>query len=174
MQIQRIVFALIGIFFGQLALAGESTESSLPADLQSLKQDVLQLNQELSRLEKELMFPSTEVALLISIDVGSSVRLIDVNLSIDGKNVGYHFYSDQEFSALSKGGIHRMYSGNLPSGKHDLKIVVTGYDGNGKDYQKTLTQPFIKGADRKIIELHAAEDATRKQHEFQFKEWDNG
>lgn len=147
-------------------------EASLPADLSNLKMDILTLNREITQLEKELLFPSSETAVLVSVDVGSGVRLVDVNLSLDDKNVGYHFYSDQEFAALTKGGINRLYGGNIPSGQHVLKATLTGYDASGKDFQRTVSFNFTKGPARKVIELQAGDNASRTQSEFRFKEWE--
>lgn len=147
-------------------------EASLPADLSNLKMDVLTLNREISQLENEMLFPSSEAAVLVSVDAGAGIRLVDINLALDDKNAGYHFYSDQEFAALSKGGIHRLYAGNITSGAHVLKATITGYDAQGKEFQRTIPLNFTKGPQRKVIELKAGDDATRSQADFHFKEWE--
>ncbi len=154
------------------AIAASTGEASLPADLANLKMDVLTLNREISQLENELLFPSSEAAVLVSMDAGAGVRLVDINLSLDDKHVGYHFYSDQEFAALGKGGMQRLYAGNVTSGQHVLKATVTGYDAQGRDFQRTVSYTFNKGAQRKVVELKAGDDASRSSSEFRFKEWD--
>ncbi|MFZ5723241.1 MAG: hypothetical protein ACOY33_06215 [Pseudomonadota bacterium] len=140
-------------------------------DLQTLKQNVLDVNKELTTLEQQLLYPSTQVAMFLSIDVGTPIRLVDVNLQIDNKNVGYHFYTDQEFQALTKGGVSRLYTGNLPSGEHTLRATITGYDPQGKDYQRSTAYKFVKAAGRKMIELKVVDDVETRQHKFEFKEW---
>lgn len=152
--------------------AAHASEANLPADLQSMKMDLLTLNREITQLENELLFPSAETAIVVAVEAGSGIKLVDINLSINDKSVGYHYYSDQEFAALGKGGMHRLYAGNLPSGQHTLKAVVTGYEPGGKDFQRTVTYTFTKGAQRKVVEIKAGDNATRTQGDFRFREWD--
>lgn len=164
---------LLGGLWGNIALSADTgNDSSLPNDIQGLKQDVLQLNKELTVLENELLYPSSQSALFVSIDLGSTVRIVDINLVLDGRNVGYHFYTDQEFAALTKGGLHRLFNGNLITGKHELKTVITGYDPKGKSFQRVVAYNFVKGGDRKFVELRISDDANKSQPEFQFRDWD--
>jgi len=174
-MIRGRLFALciMGMTTGSgLFSAAHAAETSLPADVQSLKMDLITLNREISQLENELLFPSAETAVVVSVEGGAGVKLVDVNLLIDDKRVGYHFYSEAEFTALTKGGMHRLYAGNLTSGQHTLKLTVTGYEPDGKDFQRTLTHTFTKGAQRKVIELKANDNATRTQGDFRFREWE--
>lgn len=175
MMIRGRLFALciLGMTsFAGLTAVASAAEMTLPGDLQSLKMDLVTLNKEITQLENELMFPSAETAILVSVEAGSGVKLVDINLSIDNKSAGYYFYSDAEFAALGKGGMHRLYSGNLTSGQHTLKAVINGYEPNGKDFQRTVTYGFSKGAQRKVIELKASDNATRTQGDFRFREWE--
>jgi hypothetical protein len=148
-----------------------ASDEGLSRQIQNLKQGVLDLNRDLSLLERELLYPSSESAVFVSVDVGTPIRLVDVNLTLNGKHVGYHFYSEQEFTALTNGGIHRIFHGNLPSGRHTLEATVTGYDPQGKDYQKTTSHTFTKGAGRKMLELRVVDDLSTMQHRFEFREW---
>lgn len=163
----RILCAVLLWAFSVSGLAADAASR----DLQALKQNVLDLNKELTTLEQQLLYPSTQVAMFLSIDVGTPIRLVDINLQIDNKNVGYHFYTDQEFQALTKGGISRLYTGNLPSGEHTLRATITGYDPQGKDYQRSTAYKFVKAAGRKMIELKVVDDVETRQHKFEFKEW---
>lgn len=171
MKMLQVALLCLGALFTTLGFA--NSNSSLPVDLQKLKLDVLQLNQELNKLEQDLLFPSTQTTFYVAVDLGSKLRLVDVNFSIDGNNVGYHYYNDQEYAALGKGGVHKAYTGNLTGGPHVLKANVTGYDAAGKSYQRAITFNFSKGPGQKFIELRMADDVTRTQPDFQFKEWDS-
>lgn len=169
-----IVRALLAVMLSALAFTSvHAAEPAAPAarDLQALKQNVLDLNRELTSLEQQLLYPSTQMAVFLSIDVGTPIRLVDINIAIDSKNVGYHFYTDQEFQALTKGGIHRLYTGNVTSGEHTLRATITGYDPQGKDYQRTTSYKFVKQAGRKMVELKVVDDVETRQHKFEFKEW---
>lgn len=165
-------FALMTFSGVAFASGVTSDETSISADLSSLKTDIVSINREITQLENELLFPSSETAILVSVEQGSSVRLVDINVTIDDKNAGHQFYSDQEFAALAKGGIQRIYAGNLTSGQHVLKAHITGYDPTGRDFTRTVTHTFVKTAKRKIIEIKAADNAARTQSEFRFREWD--
>lgn len=154
-----------------ISASGVYAADAASRDLQALKQSVLDVNKELTTLEQQLLYPSTQVAMFLSLDVGTPIRLVDINLVLDNKNVGYHFYTDQEFQALTKGGIHRLYTGNLTSGEHTLRATITGYDPQGKDYQRTTAYKFVKQAGRKMVEMKVVDDVETRQHKFEFKEW---
>ncbi len=152
--------------------SADEAGSSVPSDMQNLKENVLNLNTQLTQLEDELLYPSSESALFISIDVGSSVRLVDINVLLDGKHVAYHYYSPQEYAALTKGGMDRIFHGNITTGQHEIKAVITGYDPLGKSFQRIMGYQFVKGKERKFIELHISDDANKSQAEFNFHDWD--
>ncbi len=168
----KLLLVVLTISWGTLAKAEDSAASTASTDLQTLKENVLNLNSELSQLEDELLYPSSQSALYVSLEVGSSVRLVDINVSLDGKNVAYHFYTAQEYAALTKGGMDRVFNGNISTGSHEFKVIVTGYDPHGKSFQRVLTYDFVKGDARKYIELHASDDANKSMAEFQFHDWD--
>lgn len=155
-----------------LAGTAIANQPGLSGQIQALKQGVLDLNRDLSMLERELLYPSSESAVFVSVDVGTPIRLVDVNMALNGKNIGYHFYTEQEFTALTSGGLHRIFHGNLASGRHTLDVTITGYDPQGKDYQKTTSHTFTKGPGRKMLELRVVDDLTTMQHRFEFHEWD--
>ncbi len=146
--------------------------SSVPSDLQNLKESVLDLNKQLTQLEDELLYPSSESALFVSIEVGSTVRLVDINVLLDGQHVAYHYYTPQEYAALTKGGMDRIFHGNISTGQHEIKAIVTGYDPLGKSFQRVMSYSFVKGQDRKFIELRLSDDANKSQAEFEFHDWD--
>jgi hypothetical protein len=155
-----------------LAAAPVQAADNASRDLQSLKQGVLDLNRELTTLEQQLLYPSTQFAAFLSIDVGTPIRLVDINVTLDGQNIAYHYYTDAEFAALTKGGIHRLYTGNVTSGEHTLKATITGYDPQGKDYQRTTAYKFVKKAGRKMVEIKVVDDNEARQHKFEVREWD--
>jgi hypothetical protein len=167
----RTLFAVVLLAFSSLTAHSADAPAPVSRDLQALKQNVLDLNRELTALEQQLLYPSTQLAVFLSIDVGTPIRLVDINIAIDNKNVGYHFYTDQEFQALTKGGIHRLYTGNVTSGEHTLRATITGYDPQGKDYQRVTAYKFVKNAGRKMLELKVVDDVETRQHKFEFKEW---
>lgn len=144
----------------------------LPKDLQGLKGELLNLNRDISQIEKELLFPSTEAAVVFSLEPSSSLKIVDAKLLIDDKDVAYHFYSDAELAALGKGGMHRLYTGNLTSGQHSLKVLINLRGPNGEELQRTASYSFTKGAQRKVIEVKPVAQATSSQGDVRFREWE--
>ena len=69
-------------------------------------------------LEEELLFPAnTQVAVFVSMDVGDFFALDSVTLKIDNKEVINYLYTPREVEALLKGGVQRLYLGNLKVGQ---------------------------------------------------------
>lgn len=174
MTFSRSLIALLLLTVGSFAVAATTAndDDKLSQQIQQLKENVLNINSELSILEQELLYPSSETAFFLSVDVGTPIRLVDVNTTLDGQHVAYHFYTRQEFEALTQGGIQRLYSGNIASGSHSLEVTVTGYNPQGHDYQKTFNFSFVKGPGRKFIELHAKDDLNTMTPQIEMREWD--
>ena len=166
------MLALVALLFGSVQAASGEEGQGLSQRIEALKEGVLNLDRDLSLLEDELLYPSSKSSFFLSVDVGTPIRLVDVNLQLNDEHVGYHFYTDEEFDALTKGGIQRLHTQNLPSGQHELEATITGYDPNGEDYQRTATHTFNKGPNRKKIELRVVDDLDSMQHRFEFREWD--
>ena len=155
------------LVLGLSSFAVANNDEGLSEQIRQLKNEALDLNRDLTLLERELVYASPQTNIFVSVDVGTPIRLVDINLTIDGDHVGYHFYTDQEFEALTKGGIQRLYTGNLASGRHVLEATITGYDPLGKDYQKTTSYTFTKGAGRKMVEMQVVDDLNKQQHKFE-------
>jgi hypothetical protein len=146
---------------------------SLDQDVQALKKEVLDLNRELFVLEEELLFPAnTQVAVFVSMDVGEFFALDSVTLKLDNKEVANYLYTEREAQALLKGGVHRVYIGNLKAGEHELIALFTGQGPNVRDYRRGATIRLQKGVGAKYVELKISDRATKAQPEFIVKEWE--
>lgn len=146
---------------------------SLDQDVQALKKEVLDLNRELFVLEEELLFPAnTQVAVFVSMDVGEFFALDSVTLKVDNKEVANYLYTQREAEALLKGGVHRVYIGNLKAGEHELIALFTGQGPNARDYRRGATVRLEKGVGAKYVELKISDRAARAQPEFIVKQWE--
>lgn len=146
---------------------------SLDEEVQSLKKEVLDLNRELFVLEEELLFPAnTQVAVFVSMDVGEFFALDSVTLKFDNKEVANYLYTEREAQALLKGGVHRVFIGNLKAGEHELVALFTGQGPNARDYRRGATIKVEKGVGAKYIELKISDRAVKAQPEFIVKEWE--
>jgi len=149
---------LIGGFALCCSLASWAAEPSaqemrsLDEQVQEIKSDVLGIAAELSVLEEQLLFPSnTQVAVFVSLSDAQAFRLDAVRIAIDGELAAHHIYSFKELDALTSGGVQRIYTGNLPSGDHQLEVTVIGKLPSGKDYSQTKTFTFEKSIEPRLL-----------------------
>jgi len=154
--------------------ASATTEfKTLDQDVQTLKKDVLDLNRELFVLEEELLYPAdTQVAIFISMDVGTFFGLDTITLKVDNKQVANYLYTTRETQALLKGGVQRVYVGNLKVGEHELVAFFTGKGPNQRDYKRGATLKFTKGVGAKYLELKISDKVIKEQPEYVIKEWE--
>jgi len=153
--------------------AGGTDTRGLDQDIQGLKKDVVDLNRDLFVLEEELLFPAnTQVAVFISMDVGDFFLLDAVTLKIDQKEVANYLYTPLEVEALAKGGVQRLYLGNLKAGPHELVAFFSGQGPHERDYRRGATLRFEKGIGAKYLELKINDRQRRQQPEFEIKDWE--
>ena len=143
-----LVFAsLLGLgrTHGWAATSDQQQMKGLDEQVQEIKSDVLGIAQELNRLEEKLLFPSgTQVAVFVELAKGDTTRLDAVRLQIDGQLVAHYIYSFKELEALRKGGVQRLYVGNVTTGDHQLEVVVDGKIEGGADFSRTDHFTFRK------------------------------
>jgi hypothetical protein len=146
---------------------------TLDQEVQGLKKDAIELNKDLFVLQEELLFPSnTQVAVYVSMDVGTFFALDSVTLKIDNKEVKNYLYTAREAEALLKGGVQEIYLGNLKVGKHELVAFFTGKGPVERDYKRGATINFEKGVGAKYLELKITDRVVKHQPEFKIKDWE--
>ena len=168
-----------------VAPAAEATPAASPAapsadstraldeQVQDLKQSVVDLNRDLFVLEEELLFPAnTQVAVFVSMDVGSFFALDSVTLRIDNREVSNYLYTPREAAALVKGGVQRLYVGNLRAGTHELVALFSGKGPNERDYRRGASVKFEKGVGAKYLELKISDRVRSQQPEFEIRDWE--
>jgi len=153
--------------------AAASDTQSLDQSIQSLKSEAVDLNRDLFVLEEELLFPAnTQVAVFLSMDVGDFFNLDSVSLKIDDHEVANYLYTPREVAALIKGGVQRLYLGNLKVGDHELTAFFNGKGPNDRDYKRGATIRFKKAIGAKYLELKINDRQRRLQPEFEIKDWE--
>jgi hypothetical protein len=124
----------------------------LDEQVQEVKSDVLSIAAELSRLEERLLYPSgTHLAVFVALAPRDTLRLDAVQIQIDGQAVAHSIYSFKELEALQKGGVQRIYTGNVTTGEHQIEVTMTGKLDTGKDYSRTEHFAFSKGIEPKLL-----------------------
>jgi hypothetical protein len=160
--------------FGAAPESGEAEQfATLDEEVQDLKKLAVDLNRDLFLLEEELLFPAnTQVAIFVSLDVGEFFGLDSVEVKLDNEDVTNYLYTDREVEALHRGGVQRLYVGNMKAGEHELVAVFTGEGPHERDYRRGASLVFDKGIGPKYIELTISDRETALQPEFVVKEWE--
>jgi len=152
---------------------GAPDTRGLDQEIQDLKKDVVDLNKDLFILEEELLFPAnTQVAVFLSMDVGTFFALDSVTLKIDQREVINYLYTPRELEALLKGGVQRLYLGNLKVGPHELVAFFNGKGPNERAYKRGASLRFEKGVGAKYLELKIDDRQRKLQPEFEIKDWE--
>ena len=155
------------------AVAVDVQPASVDTEVQDLKSAVLDLNRELFMLEEELLYPAnTQIAVFLSMDVGEFFSLDSVQLQVDGKEVSNYLYTEREVTALHRGGVQRLFLGNLKAGEHEVVAFFTGSGPHGRDYKRGAALDFEKGIGAKFVELKISDRVSKQQPEFVVSEWE--
>ena len=152
--------------------AASAPTGSLDDRVQATKADVIRLNRDLLVLEEELLFPAnTQVAVFVSMDVGLLFDLDSVQIKLDDKVVSTYLYTPLEVQALHRGGVQRVYLGDLRAGSHEIVAFFTGKGPHDRDYKRATTIKFDKTTEPKYIELQIKDVQQKLQPEFDVKVW---
>ena len=154
-----------------LAVAGFASASSddamqgLDEQVQEIKSDVLAIAAELRQLEEKLLYPSdTQVAVFVSLAEGDPLELDSVRIQIDEQAVAHHIYSFKELEALRKGGVQRIYTGNLQTGEHRIEVSLAGTLPGGAELHRTESFPFRKDVEPKVVGVILSGQAAADAH----------
>ncbi len=172
--IRSVILALIAAFplavFAQ-DISGDDMRS-LDGQVQEIKSDVLSIASELDNLEERLLYPSnTQVALFVALAEGETFRLDAVQVEIDGELATHHIYSYKELEALQKGGVQRVYTGNVPTGDHQLTVTVMGKLKNGQDLNQSDSFVFAKGVEPKSLGITLSRPGSATSSGIQVGDW---
>ncbi len=155
------------------APAETAPSTRLQGDIRDLKKQVLQLNKDLFLLEEDLLFPAnTQFSVFLSLDAGQLFGLDAVQLKVDDKIVANHLYTERELSALKRGGVQRLFIGNLPTGEHEIVAIFVGKGPGGRDYRRADSLTIEKGDDPLFVELRITDDPTKEQPRFSSRVWE--
>jgi hypothetical protein len=152
--------------------AASPPATSLGAQIEDLKKTSIELNRDLMLLEEDLLFPaSTQIAVYVSLDVGHYFALDSVKLTIDGDMVSSHLYTPKQVNALTRGGVQRLYLGNLKTGSHEITAFFIGKGPEARDYKRGATYTFNKSQKPGMLEIRIKDETSSMQPTFEFKEW---
>lgn len=169
-RIVKLVLLLMLVSLSLIARAQD--EAPLDQELEALKQETLSLNRDLLILEEELLYPaSSQVAVYLSMDLGEYFELDSVRVELDGQMVASELYTQEQIQALYRGGVQRLYIGNMKSGEHEISAFFTGRGPNGQDYKRAAKLALEKTQQPLVLELRIVDSTLKLQPVFDIKEW---
>lgn len=158
----------IGLLLTLAGFAAGGESPPAPADdLEAVKHELIALKRDLVILEEDLLFPaSSQIAVFLSMDVGEFFQLDAVTVKIDDAEVTHYLYTERQVDALMRGGVQRLYVGNVQQGKHRLTAFFTGRGPSDRDYRRAATVEFEKTFEPAYIELAIRDSEGKYQPEF--------
>ena len=189
----RNMFFLIAFFISVSANAetgdvnGEQTVEVLASDtseqpseevapvalsVEQLKKKIIELNRDLFILEEDLLFPAnTQFAVFVSLDTGKFLQLDSMKLKVDGEIVAAHLYTERQIKSLQRGGMQRLYIGNLKTGEHEITAFVDGIGPDKHPYKIAVTTKIIKKTDIISLEIQISDQSSNFEPRIDIVEW---
>ncbi|TAP40440.1 hypothetical protein EYS00_09365 [Alteromonas sp. KUL49] len=145
----------------------EQDGQPLSSQIEDLKKALITLNRDLFILEEDLLFPSSsQLAVYLSVDVGTFFTLDAVELKIDDEVATHYLYTERQINALHRGGVQRLYLGNIPQGEHELTAFFVGIGPENRPYKRAVSIQFEKDDDPQAVELQIVDSPAKQQPEF--------
>lgn len=149
------------------ATQGLTNNAPLDDEMENVKKELVKLKRDLVILEEDLLFPaSSQVAVYLSMDIGDFFRLDAVTLKLNGKEVHHHLYTEKQVDALYRGGVQKLYVGNVKQGANRITAFFTGRGPSGRDYRRATTVEFEKSFEPTFVELAIADSEAKYQPDF--------
>ena len=153
MQLLVLMFASLVIIPVHAEKVTKEQIKGLDEQVQDIKKDVLGISTELNLLEEKLLFPSnTQISIFVSLADGVAFEPDAIKLKLDDKDVADHIYSFKEVDALKRGGVQRVFTGNVQTGDHNVQVSVIGKAGNA-DKTDTASHTVTKGIGPEFVEI---------------------
>ena len=75
-------------------------------------------------------------------------------------------YTKKQVSALHRGGVQKLFVGNVKQGSNRVTAFFTGRGPQGRDYRRATTVEFDKGFEPTFIQLAISDDTGDYQPDF--------
>lgn len=173
----KFLFIVLSLSWLSLTAQAETDlakqDQPVALSVEELKKKVIALNRDLFILEEDLLFPAnTQFAVFLSLDTGQFLKLDSVKLKVNDDVVAAHLYTDRQLKALKRGGMQRLYTGNLKSGTHEVVAIVEGMGPDNRAYKKAASLNLEKETDLKAIEIRIRDQSENYQPAVTLVEWD--
>lgn len=160
--------SLLVLLLSQLPHAfADGGAEPLSADLEDIRMDVAELRRDLTILEEELLFPaSSQMSVFLAMDVGEFFQIDAVTLQLNGEEVAHHLYTERQADALFRGGVHKVWLGNVKQGENQLTAFFIGRGPEGREYKRATSVAFEKDFEPTFVELAISDSEARYQPDF--------
>lgn len=166
-RIAKWVAPVLMCLFATFAVAEESHTNQLDEEMEDVKKALVELKRDLVILEEDLLFPaSSQVSVFLSMDAGKLFQLDAVSLKLNGKEVTHHLYTEKQVDALHRGGVQKLFVGNVKQGENRVTAFFTGRGPSGRDFRRATTVEFNKGFEPTFIALAISDETADYQPEF--------
>lgn len=126
----------------------------LDEQVQEIKADALTIAAELNQLEEKLLYPSnTQISVFVTLAADKTFRLDTIEVELDRESVARHIYTFKELEALQKGGVQRLYTGNITTGGHEMHVSVSGKSTAGSEIKESKHFKVHKTVGPKMVEI---------------------
>jgi len=151
----------------------QEANSLLNDEIVNLKKQVISLNKTLFILEEDLLFPSnTQLSIFISMKDTALFSLDAIKILIDDKQVSSHLYTDKEIDVLKRGGVQKIYIGNIISGAHEIVALYTGKGPHQRDFKRGSVIKIDKSNDPLFVEFKIQDNESKQQALFKSRSWE--
>ncbi len=167
MMVKCTLIILLMAGFSSASFSRSAAVENIDQKIQQLKADVVDLAGEMRLLEEQMLYPETEqLAVYVSVDAGNSFTLSAVTLVIDGETVANSQYDGIQINALQRGGVDRIFIGDIDVGEHIVTAFFSGTDSQGNKVKRGLSTTVRKTGAANALELKIGFNDTALQPQF--------
>ncbi|MDO3722376.1 AraC family transcriptional regulator [Marinobacter sp. chi1] len=146
--------------------------SELDSRIEALKNQVHEHSANVFALQQSILHPAnTRLAVFLTLGARDTLELDSVELYLDGEPVASHLYSARELRSLDNGGVQQLFTGNLSSGEHELKTVVSAQAANDHFVRRESVYRFTKRPGPFRIQMSLDAQAPDFEPRVVFHEW---
>jgi len=91
-------------------------------------------------------------------------------LRLDNKVLIHHLYTFRELEAMRKGGVQKIYTGNIKTGEHELVISYAAKAASGGEMKRSTRYTLKKDVGPKFVEIKIGGEDSGEQG-MVFKDW---
>ncbi|MBW4933368.1 AraC family transcriptional regulator [Marinobacter sp. F4206] len=149
-----------------------SAASTIDQQIEQLRAQISEHSARVFSLEQELLHPvDTRMAVFLTLGNRETLDLDSVELFVDGQPVASHLYSEQERGSLEAGGIQQLFVGNLSTGEHELKAIVTARSAKDHFVRRETVHQFRKRPGTLRLQMSLEAQAPNYGPRVSFVEW---